>query len=271
MITSQFIENGRCRQVDIVKAFGVSAVSVKRYVKKYRQGGVKSFYQPRATRGAHVLTPEVLHEAQDLLNTGFPLLGSGGPTGDEAGHPVDYETTLPDETLKVVNPDSRKLEGQIKKAAGKKSRKEAEFGALTLYKPSEEKEIEQYEAKKGELIEEIDQLKTELKDLKTRRQKTAKHIAFVELSEEDRFTQLAPPRKQFMDTIRMIAYRAETAGVSGVREVLSRPDDARSLIREIFTTEDGLIPNEEEETLTIRLHHLTNRLSDEAARHLAAH
>jgi len=38
MITSQLYINGNCKQVDIVKAFGVSANSVKRYVKKYREG-----------------------------------------------------------------------------------------------------------------------------------------------------------------------------------------------------------------------------------------
>jgi hypothetical protein len=41
------------------------------------------------------------------------------------------------------------------------------------------------------------------------------------------------------------------------------------LIREIFTTEADLIPHEEEKTLTVRLHHLTNHLSDQAARVLA--
>ena len=40
-------------------AFGVSKQSVIRSVNKYRAGGVKAFYTPRATRGATVMTPEV--------------------------------------------------------------------------------------------------------------------------------------------------------------------------------------------------------------------
>lgn len=36
-ITSQFIVNGVCRQKDIVNCFGVSLVSVKRWVKRYRE------------------------------------------------------------------------------------------------------------------------------------------------------------------------------------------------------------------------------------------
>lgn len=70
---------------------------------------------------------------------------------------------------------------------------------------------------------------------------------------------------------RLIAYRAETAMVSIVRDFLSRSDDARSLLREIYTTEADIIPDEEAGTLTVRLHHLTNRSSDKVAQDLAEH
>lgn len=70
MFTSQLVVNGNCKQVDIVKAFGVSAISVKRYVKKYREGGTSSFFQRRRKRGARVLTAEVLKRAQEQLNEG---------------------------------------------------------------------------------------------------------------------------------------------------------------------------------------------------------
>ena len=38
LITSQFIVNGNCTQMDIVRCFGVSKISVKRWVKKYKEG-----------------------------------------------------------------------------------------------------------------------------------------------------------------------------------------------------------------------------------------
>jgi len=181
----------------------------------------------------------------------------------------DHGISLPDETINVVNPTWRRLESQIKSAAAKISRKKVEFGTISLTKSTEMKEIENYEIQKGKLIEEIDRLEKHRNEWKQEKKKTPKHIAFVELSEDDKFQQLAPVRKQFMDTIRMIAYRAETAMVLSLREELSRSDDARSLAREILTTDADIIPDEEEGTLTIRLHHLTNRLSDEAARNLA--
>jgi transposase len=71
MITSQLYINGNCKQVDIVTAFGVSANSVKRYVKKYREEGMEGFFRKRVVkRTAHVLTPEVMDRAQEMLNEG---------------------------------------------------------------------------------------------------------------------------------------------------------------------------------------------------------
>ena len=70
MFTAQLICQGVCRQVDIVRAFGVSKNSVIRSVDKYRAGGVRAFFAPRATRGASVMTPEVTAQAQKLLEAG---------------------------------------------------------------------------------------------------------------------------------------------------------------------------------------------------------
>jgi transposase len=71
MITSQFCINGNTTQAQISRAFGVSLVTVKRYVKLYREYGPAGFYRERRYRGATVLTPEVLQRAQSLLDTGL--------------------------------------------------------------------------------------------------------------------------------------------------------------------------------------------------------
>ena len=44
MITSQFCETGSAKQVEIIKAFGVSPCSVKRAVKLYREKGPAGFF-----------------------------------------------------------------------------------------------------------------------------------------------------------------------------------------------------------------------------------
>ena len=68
MFTSQLVEDGNCTQSEIVRAFGISAISMKRYVKKYREGGPARFFQKKLTRSATVLKAEVIEQAQARLN-----------------------------------------------------------------------------------------------------------------------------------------------------------------------------------------------------------
>ena len=70
MFTSQLVVLGQCKQVEIVKAFGVSIISVKRHVKKYREGGAGIFFEKRNGRKAKILTEDILSEAQEMLNNG---------------------------------------------------------------------------------------------------------------------------------------------------------------------------------------------------------
>jgi len=70
MFTSQLICQDTCKQVDIVRAFGVSTNSVKRNAKKFREEGTKGFFQPHKRRQGNVLTDEILAQAQGLLSQG---------------------------------------------------------------------------------------------------------------------------------------------------------------------------------------------------------
>ena len=60
----------------------------------------------------------------------------------------------------------------------------------------------------------------------------------------------------------------DVPNAGGEQYILSRTNDARALLREIFTIEGDLIPNEEDGTLTVKLHHLTNQMSNMAVREL---
>ena len=44
LFTSQLVVNGNVKQVEIVRAFNVSSISVKRWVKKYREEGAAAFF-----------------------------------------------------------------------------------------------------------------------------------------------------------------------------------------------------------------------------------
>ena len=70
MITSQFCVSGHVKQSDIIRAFGVTSISVKRSVKTYREKGPKGFYAPRVRRGAAVLVEDVVGEIEGRLAGG---------------------------------------------------------------------------------------------------------------------------------------------------------------------------------------------------------
>ncbi len=181
---------------------------------------------------------------------------------------IDYNTEAVDGTKKVVNPIYRKLESQGRSKSAKLSRKKAEFFDISLKEGIDSEQIAEYERKKGDIKEEMDLLEKDIEIIREKRKKHSKHIAFSELPEEDHFEQLSPIRKQFMDTIKMIAYRAETAMAMVMRSILARADDARALLRDVFTIDADLIPDAEAKTLTVRLHHFTNPMSDKAVRTL---
>ncbi len=70
-ITSQLVESGNVKLIEISKAFGVPYISVKRSVKLLRKEGPGGFFKKRKGRSGHVLTPEKLKQAQRLLYKGY--------------------------------------------------------------------------------------------------------------------------------------------------------------------------------------------------------
>jgi transposase len=70
LYTSQLIVNGTASQRQIVEAFGVPLVTVKRCVKRLRERGPGAFFKPAQRKAGSKLTPERLVQAQQLLDLG---------------------------------------------------------------------------------------------------------------------------------------------------------------------------------------------------------
>ena len=177
---------------------------------------------------------------------------------------ADYRTEAISEPLQVVNPDYRHLDGQVRAATGKLTRRLANFAAVALEEPIEPQHVEPFIRRKAALQEEIEALQGELAALKAKRKETPHHIGVDELPEEARFRQLSTHSKQLIDTIKMIAYRAETAMGNCLREHLTRPDEARRLLCALYSTDADLLPDPAAGTLTVCLHHSANAVTDQA-------
>ena len=82
-----------------------------------------------------------------------------------------------------------------------------------------------------------------------------------ELPKEDQFRRLGTKSKYFIDTIKLVAYRAETAMVNIARQTMRQQDEGRSLLRSLYATEADILPDYEGKRLIVRLHQLANRCS----------
>jgi uncharacterized protein YlxW (UPF0749 family) len=177
---------------------------------------------------------------------------------------VDYRVEAISDPVQVVNPAHRRLDGQVRSLVGKLTRRQAKFGAMSLEGDIEPNKVDRFERKKAALQEEVEQLQGEVDQLKAQRKQTQKHIDLSELPESERFDKLSTQSKYLIDTIKMIAYRAETAMANLLKGPMSHKDSARSLLKAIYESEADILPDEEQGTLTIRLHHLANWSSAKA-------
>ncbi|MDP6060214.1 MAG: helix-turn-helix domain-containing protein [Pirellulaceae bacterium] len=183
----------------------------------------------------------------------------------------EYQTEeIPGTTRPVVNPRWRELDGRIRSLTGKLQRCRAEFGAHTIHSESDEEAMPKWELRKSELAEAVEQTDHELQKLKQHRKAVPHHVEWGEFPAEDKFERLSPSRKRLTDTVKLIAYRAETALSNIVRETLARPDDARSLLRDLFRSEADLSVDTQAGTLTIGVHPMANPRSNRAIEHLLA-
>jgi transposase-like protein/helix-turn-helix protein len=181
---------------------------------------------------------------------------------------IDYEMEEVSGDTKIVNPAYRALDGQVKSKVSVLNRKFAKFGALNLSNDAGPEQIELFQKQKTEQQEQIDLLSKEVEQLKAKRKAIAKHIKFSELPKDQQFTKLSTKGRHLIDTIKMIAYRAETAMANFLRPIMTRPDEARTLLRDVYGLEADLIPDKTQGTLLVRLHHLANHANDGIVRKL---
>jgi hypothetical protein len=181
---------------------------------------------------------------------------------------VEYGIEPLPETLQVVNPAWRELDGQVRKQTALLSREQAQFGSLNLPIQADLQQTEALTIQKAQLLQSVQARQNKLEELKAKRRQTAKHVTLKELPEAQRFGQLRTDKKHLVDTIKLIAYRAETALVQVVRETLRRWDDARALVRQVFESAADLRPDPTNKTLTVRLHRLATATHDQTLQHL---
>lgn len=181
---------------------------------------------------------------------------------------IEHGTLPLPETTVVVNPAHRKIDQQVRRERSRLQRLEAQFGAHTLPPQTTPEQIQEFEQKGGQLREKIQAQTALLDGLKKQRKETERKVPLKDLPQAQRYRQLCPESKHFIDTIKIIAYRAESALAGELREHLLRDDDARALLRRVFVTPANLRPDYDQKTLLVELHRLGSPLQDAAVARL---
>jgi hypothetical protein len=172
---------------------------------------------------------------------------------------------------RVVNPLWRELDRKRRSLKSKLTNRSTRYAALDLHPEPDETKAARWSRQKADLVEEIEQIEHELEAVKQQMADTSKHLDWECLPETDQFQRLLPSRKRLLDTIKMIAYRSETAMANIVKEKLARKEDARAVIRDLCRTDVDLSPDTDAGVLEIRVHGLANPRSDHAIEHLLVH
>ncbi len=177
---------------------------------------------------------------------------------------IEHGTTPLSGTEKVVNPAWRELDRKKRSVQTKLTRRNARFAALTLHPVAEEdpKKYQKWQRLKAQLLEDIEQYENELQQLKSQLKQTTKHISWDELPETDKFRRLATGRKRLLDTIKMIAYRAETAMVGLVTSSTVDSTAGRRLMQDLFQSQTDILPDNAGERLKIRVHRSARPATD---------
>jgi len=173
-------------------------------------------------------------------------------------------------TEEVVNPDWRELDRTRRSTTTKLGRARGSFLEMDnrVTADPNHKQHEKWQIKKDEKLEDINMLEQELVEIKSNIKKVKKHITWGELPEQHRFKKLPSSQRILMNTVGMIAYRAETIMTDLLRSNTITTTNARSILQDLFTTTADILPDHEKKELHVRLHGASTPATNQAIAHL---
>jgi hypothetical protein len=180
--------------------------------------------------------------------------------------PVDQKRTIP-------NPQYNVLTYQIKKAREKKARLQAvifqQMGNNDGTKSVEE--LEKIMVKCANKIEKINGYTDEINVLLAKRKNQTSRISIAQMPEQHRYNKLMVESKKLKNAIVMVAYRAESAIYNTMSEFYkSTEKEGRTILKEIFSSDADMIPDYQNQTLTIKLHSLSTPRANQAVKELCS-
>ena len=176
---------------------------------------------------------------------------------------TSYLKNLVPDMSSVVNPQYRELDRQHKKITTLINDKKIKYAGISLQnKEMSKKEIDRYAKKKSDMQLEIEDLEKQRTTIIEKKKTVERKILFKDLDENQKFNTSVNERKFFLDTIKIIAYRAETALCNIIKKQMASPQQARTLIRKLYSSDADIELDQTNAALIVKVHR-TNHWADD--------
>ncbi len=180
-----------------------------------------------------------------------------------AVEPADPDRTIPNPARKALRKqlaEGRAALKALEQAYGHAARKNPEGRRPTM---------RGFKIAHGALGQQIRAQEHACRALEARIAALPERVPVKAVMDEGEIVTLAPEAKHLTDTIKMVAYRAETALVRCLAPHYAKTEDeGRALIREMLSSSADIVPDAQR--LRIRLHSLANPRSNQALGHVCA-
>jgi len=169
-----------------------------------------------------------------------------------AVEPADPERSVPNPAVKVKKCELSKIKARLTKA-------EQAYGQKTYDNPERKRRtVRGLKISQADLGREIKKLRSLCERLKTELKAVPRRVPVKDLMAGKPVVQLERERKIITDTLKMVAYRAETQLANLVGPLLPcRSDEARKFMRQVFALPADIVPDYDQGTLIVRLHSMT--------------
>lgn len=183
---------------------------------------------------------------------------------------IEFGTEAADKAKEVVNPEYNKWSHKIKKQKEKINRLKAQFQNLVEQMIDADLDaIPKLEQRQAALIEKLEEMTKAQLNLEAGRATVKPRVKLEEMPDATRYNRLKTESKMFINTIKMISYRAETSIANILAEYLKDDKENRMLVKQIINNNVDIYPDYKNQTLTITLHSLSAQRFNSAARKLA--
>ena len=180
------------------------------------------------------------------------------------------KSSIPD-TYTIPNPSYISLCQSHKSIAGKLARQKQLLAEKVMAydrTENEEKQMEKYLRQKSDILQTIELYQSELDAVKLKKKDEPKRVDIRDVDPEKELLTVSNDQKQLMDTVKMIGYRAETALANQIKSHMKNPEQARTLIRNIYQSHADLKVDLHNKRLCVLLHNSNSAAEDNIIREL---